>query len=91
MYYFWVLDFKILLLFTLLVHHGQIAIIIDIEKRQLVLNNDGNIDIMGRGGHILVIFLSEDIGSDDHCLRVTVLSGFGGGDRFYLFWINLGI
>ena len=89
MYYFWVLDFKILLLFTFLVHHGQISIIIDIEKGQLVLDDDGNIDIVGRRSHILVILLGEDVRSDNNCLSVTVLSSFGGCDRFYLFGFNL--
>lgn len=40
----------------------------------------GNVAIVGRGGQILNLLVSEDINGDEMALGVTVLAGFGGGD-----------
>jgi hypothetical protein len=48
---------------------------------QLVLatRDVGDVHVVSRGRKILVLLASEDVGSDEMDLGVTVLSGLGGG------------
>ena len=82
--YFWVLNFEILLLFSLVVHHGEITVAVDVQKGQLVLDDDRHVDVVGRGSHVLVILLSEDVSSHNHCFSVAVFTSFRGRNWFYL-------
>ena len=71
---------EVILGLTGLSHEGVETIIRNIDEGVLSTVDVGNVAIVGRGGQILNLLVSEDINCDEMALGMSVLASFGGGD-----------
>jgi hypothetical protein len=64
---------------TVIGHEREETVVGDVEQLVLATRDVGDVHVVSRGRKILVLLASEDVGSNEMDLGVTVLSGLGGG------------
>ncbi|GIM09909.1 hypothetical protein Vretimale_13708, partial [Volvox reticuliferus] len=75
---------KIIARVARLIHQGHNTLVGDVNDRVLLPGNVGNLDVMRRWRHLLILLASEDINSNEVALCVAVLARLGGRDVHHL-------